>query len=245
MISRSVAVTFVIVSALALWAQDPSKSTDRHAGATIEEVLEFHHIVPTRAGLEEALRNSDPEVRSLVAQKLAQDNYKESLPALSEALAIEKIPQTRVNIAYAVAKLGDDKGVTALDSICADSSVGAFVKSEAARLLLYVAKSSPGCLTAMIDVLGHADISTRMNAAWLLPKFHDLSAEDSDRVFQSLVKELKAEDASLRQVVSRALADLGNRSAVPYLQSALAIEQDASVRTQMESSLRRLQPKAD
>jgi len=228
-----------------MFAQSNETPKYEGAGSTIEELLESHHVKLTRTGLEQGLRNADPEVRSLAAEKLAQDNDKESIPALVAALQVETVAQTRVNVAYALGKLGDERGVTALDSICADSSAEAFVKTEAARLLLYVAKGTPGCLTAMIEVLDRADISTRMNAASLLPQFHDLSDEESERVFQALITALKAEQAPIREAVSRALGKLANVAAVAYLQSALTTEPDGIVRSQIESSLQRLQRKSD
>ena len=66
---------------------------------TFDDLLKRHNIELTRQGLVDALRNTDPEVRSLAAQKLAEDKAVETIPAIKDALARESVPWTRMNIA--------------------------------------------------------------------------------------------------------------------------------------------------
>lgn len=180
-------------------------------------------------------------MRALAGTKLAQDNDRDSIPALTEALASEKVAQTKVNLASALARLGEGKGIVALNSICQDASEQPYIRSDAARLVLDATKESAGCLNAMIDLLQHGNVDTQMSAAELLPKFHDLSSEASHRVCEVLIKALKAKDGPVRHTVSHALGKLRDPSAIPYLQTALDTEQDKSVRSEMQADLQKLE----
>src|SRR5215472_16501371 len=110
--NRNLASMFVILACSVMFAQSNEAPKYEGAGSTIEELLESHHVKLTSAGLIEALKDASPEVRSLAAEKLAQDNDKESIPALVAALQVETVAQTRVNVAYALGKLGNERGVT-------------------------------------------------------------------------------------------------------------------------------------
>lgn len=236
---------FIAMSVISASTQDRRATGDEGPGVTVEQALQSHHIQLTRPALIEALRNGDWQVRSLAAYKLATEGAKESIPALEAALAIETVPQARPNLAYALAKLGQGQGTETLNGICKDSSEKSFVRAEAARLILRVSSESPACLDAMIELLGRADITTKMSAAGLLPEFHDLSAADAERVLGALLKTLEASDAALRHAASRALGRIGNPSAIPYLQNAINNERDQNVRSEMESDLKKLQQNAE
>ena len=62
---------------------------------TFGDLLKRPNIELTQQGLVDALRNTDPEVRSLAAHKLAEDKAVETIPAIKDALASEKVPWTR------------------------------------------------------------------------------------------------------------------------------------------------------
>jgi HEAT repeat protein len=50
-------------------------------------------------------------------------------------------------------------------------------------------------------------------------------------------------EASVRMAASHSLAALGNQDAVPYLQAAIAQEQDENIRSVLETNLKALQQK--
>ena len=81
---------------------------------TFGDLLKRPNIELTQQGLVDALRNTDPEVRSLAAHKLAEDKAVETIPAIKDALATEKVPWTRMNIALALAEMGESIGFDTL-----------------------------------------------------------------------------------------------------------------------------------
>jgi hypothetical protein len=84
------------------------------------DLLREHNLELTEPALIRALKNADSEVRFLAAMKLQEDKAVDATPAIREALAVEKVPRTRVNMALALGLLGDSIGKTELGKICAD-----------------------------------------------------------------------------------------------------------------------------
>src|SRR2546430_3563860 len=82
------------------------------------ELLQQHHIELTKSALLRALKNSDEAVRYLAAMKLAEDKSVDAIPAIEEALAVERVLRDRVNIALALGLLGDQTGPTELKKVC-------------------------------------------------------------------------------------------------------------------------------
>ena len=101
-------VTLMIL-AVALAGSQPILQNNEGQGPlpTFGELLKRHNIQLTQPALVDALRNTDPEVRDLAANKLAEDKAVETIPAIKDALASEKVPWTRMNIALALAEMGE------------------------------------------------------------------------------------------------------------------------------------------
>jgi HEAT repeat protein len=207
---------------------------------TIEETLRGHNIQLTRPGLTEALHNADPEVRSLAAQKLAQDGAKDTISAISKALADEKVPETRTSLALALATLGDDQGLKALQDICRDPNMQPYNRLEAARFMIQHGQQE-ACLTTVVELLDRGTPDSRQTAAWIVPQLRDLSAEDSARVLQAALRALTANAPQVRSAASHALSTLKDSSVIPHLRAALASEQDQGVRSQMQTDLDKLE----
>jgi len=112
---------------------------------------------------------------------------------------------------------------------------------DAARLLLTLRDES--CLSSVLDVLDSPNVAGRSQAMYLLPEFRTLSKADSDRSLNLLVKALNDPSASIRIIASDVLGKLGKTAAIPYLEAAVAAEQDDDVRSQMQTDLRSLQVK--
>jgi HEAT repeat protein len=210
---------------------------------TFGELLKRHNIQLTEPALVDALKNADPEVRDLAAQKPAEDKADEAIPAIVGALASEKVPWTRMNIAFALAHLGNPVGFDTLEENCGNQQVAAGIRAQSAEYLLRFDREDAVCLSALLDVLRGASNGYRMQAASLLPKFHSLSTEDSEKAFMSLVRALHASDASVRMAAGRSLADLGDVRAIPELRDDAASERERAVRLQIEEDLRMLQEK--
>jgi hypothetical protein len=75
----------------------------------------------TEPALIAALKNPDPDVRFLAAMKLSEDKATDAIPQVKEAIAVEKVPRTRVNMAVALGLLGDPGGHHELKRLCADT----------------------------------------------------------------------------------------------------------------------------
>jgi HEAT repeat protein len=60
-----------------------------------------------------------------------------------------------------------------------------------------------------------------------------------------VVKALEDKDPSVRFSASDALGRLGNPSAIPYLESAIAKEQEETIRSQLQADLQTLRQKTE
>jgi HEAT repeat protein len=210
---------------------------------TIAHALKRHHIPLTRSALVAALQNSDPEVRGLAAAELAEEKASDAVPAIAKALASERVPITRVNIAFALARLGNEKGVKALESACHEPASIARVRMTAAMYMVDFLHRN-ACFADVLDVLdSHNDdqAGDRMQALSLAPSFKGLSEDESQRLLAATINNLQDTTASVRISASDALVRLGNASALPYLQEAVSVEQDEVVRNALEDALKRLQ----
>src|ERR1700756_1822524 len=91
---------------------------------TPAEALRSHGITDlSEESLTTALRNRDPQVRTLAANKLAGDGRSDAVPAIETALADEKDLRAQAQIAEALVILHDPKGVERLRSMCTDTSM--------------------------------------------------------------------------------------------------------------------------
>jgi HEAT repeat protein len=231
-------VVLLFATVLNGFAQSISVANGRLS--TIEETLKQHNVAVTKPALLNALSSPDAEVRYLAAQKLAEDKDKEAIPEIARALDSETVPSTQINIAFALAQLGDDRGFTALSKSCDDQKIQAGLRVRAAGYLLSLNNES--CLKAVMTVLrSDADFDSRMFALSLLGRFHHISDEDSKSMCAAAVKSLTDPTPAVRISASTTLVTLGNPAAIPALERAVASETDQAVKNQMKSNLERLQ----
>lgn len=213
-------------------------------GPTLEEQLEQHHIALTQPALVAALRNSDPEVRDLAAQKLAEDKATETIPAIEQALKSESIQGTKLNIAFSLAQMGNDQGIATLTRTCSNSAVNTGLRLRAASYMLDL--DNDVCFAAVNGVLQSRDVddaSYRMVALSLVPRFKHIPKEQSQELFRSVIKCLADVDRAVRISAADAFANLGDATAIPYLKNAISTEPDETVRGMIENALQQLQPK--
>ena len=210
---------------------------------TCGEILERDNIQLTLPALVDALRNADPEVRYLAAQKLAEDRATDAIPAIRQALASEKVPWIRMNIAFALTQMGDSIGFATLEDNCNNKGTSGPVRARSAEYLLRVSRDSATCLSGVLDLLKSENNGDRMAAAELLPRYHTLSEEDSERVFTGLVEALHAPDPAVRMSAGWALADFGDTRGIAELERATEGEQEQVVRSQLQEGLNKLRYK--
>ena len=210
---------------------------------TITEALKRHHVALTRSALVAALQNSDPEIRGLAATQLAEEKATDVVPDIVQALTNEHAPLTRVNIAFALAQLGNEKGVKTLESACHESETVGGVRMRAAMYMVDFLHRN-ACFADVLDVLDSRNgdqAGNRIQALSLAPSFKGLSEDESRRLLAATINNLQDTTAAVRISASDALVRLGDASAVPHLQQAVSVEQDSVVRDALEGALKRLQ----
>jgi HEAT repeat protein len=229
----NVGLVFLLTVAVIVFARG-----DRPESAV--DGLRRHNIALTTPALEVALQGSDPEVRTLAAQHLADVGTKEAIPFISAALHSESITRNQLILALSLARLGSEEGFTYLRNTCDNSALPGYTRMESAQYLIELGDEH--CLNATFDVLeGRSDADSQVQALQLLPSFRHLSESDAQRRFNLLVKGLSSKSDLMRITAGEALVGLENISAAPYLQAAVAAERDGQVRSQLQADFARLQ----
>jgi HEAT repeat protein len=232
-----------LILAVTLVGSQPIPQENGGALPTFGELLKRHNIQLTQPALVDALRNTDPEVRSLAAHKLAEDKAVETIPAIKDALASEKVPWTRMNIALALAGMGESIGFDTLEDNCKNKGTSGDIRTRSAEYLLRFNRDSTACLSGVLDLLKGGSNGDRIAAAELLPRYHNVSKEDSETVFTGLVEALHAPGPAVRMAAGQGLADLGDARGIAELKRAIGGEQDKVVGAQLEGDLKLLRSK--
>jgi len=211
--------------------------------AAVAEKLREHGVSLTREGLVTALRSEDPEVRSLAAAQLAfYEGAKETIPDIRAALERESDSLAKVNIAYALAQLGDQDGFEALRAGCFDSKIVPRIRLFAAGYLLNLRRGY--CVTAALDILQDSDSpADKMQALSLLPQFGDLSEKDAVRMRALVFGALQDPTPAVRISAGQVIAAIGDETAEASVRAAIEREGDEVVRSELQSDLRRLRKK--
>ncbi len=214
---------------------------------TYGDLLRKHNIELTEAALHSALKSSDADVRYLAAMKLAEDKATDAIPAIEEALTAERAPRNRVNIALALGLLGVRAGYIELKKVCGDRTFVSEFRLYAVRYMLDLnSPDAAECLPAAeeIEESRDADLGDRISALSLLPRFQNLAGEESQRIFDLVLKSLGSPEPVVQIAASDALSTIGGADAVAHLKAAVANEKDENVRAVFERALARLQKDA-
>ncbi len=250
----------VLVTSILLFGVIPSTSAQQSpevrvgivgpASNSASDILRRHNIELTKPALLRALKNPNAEVRWPAAIKLAEDRAVDAIPAVRHALSAEKIPRARVNIAVALGLLGDSGGRKELKKLCADEGFPAEFRLYAVRYMfdLHVEKDGD-CLQAAEEIVQRVNsdyhsVGDRQAALSILPRFQNLTQAESQKVFDLALERLADPEPTVQMEASAALASLGNIAAIPYLEAAIAREQEEGTRSVFEFNLKKLQVKA-
>lgn len=215
------------------------------------DLLREHHIELTKPALLAALKNPDSEVRFLAAMKLAEDKAIDAIPAVKQALIVEKTPRARVNIAVALGLLGDAVGHDELKKLCGDETFPPEFRLYAVRYMFDLGVGNDeDCLHTAEEIVQIVDsenrtFGDRITALELLPRFQSLTQDEWQTVLELAVRRLEDSEPVVQMEASRALADLGNRAAIPYLEAAIARARDKVVRSALEANLKKLREKGE
>jgi HEAT repeats len=210
------------------------------APPTIESELRRYGIPVTQTGLQSALKDKRPEVRSLAAGELGSMKDTASVQLIVQALEAEKDPLVRFNMADTLVSLDSQVGNRVLSQMCGDPSLQEDRRLSAASRLFDAGDFS--CLPLLENVLrGPGDPSIKVSALLALARVKAMPAAFVPKIRGTLLASLQDPDSAVRQYASDCIATLGDKAAVPNLQTAIANESDEVTRKRMEESLKRLE----
>jgi HEAT repeat protein len=209
---------------------------------TTADLLRHHHIDLSKESLVSALKDPDPQVRYLAAEKLSEDNARDAVPAITQALEDETVPATRINIAFALALLGDETGVAALRTACDTSSLPGSLRAAMYLLNLHT-NSCPNAILNMLE--SESTLESRTEALSILPSFRHLTDDQLQRALKLAIRSLDDPTPAVRLDAAVVLGSLGSSSVIPSLQRAVAKEQNKLVREQMENTIVALHQKRE
>lgn len=247
---RTAIIDFVIflASTTLVAGQSSEDQVHRVQLARYGDLLREDHIELTKPALIRALKNPNPEVRYLAAMKLSEDKATDAIPEVKEALAAEKVPRTRVNIAVGLGLLGDPGGRDELKRLCADESFPPEFRLYAVRYMFDLGvENDEGCLNAAEAIVQTVDADDhtagyRITALELLARFRGLTPEDTKKIFDLVVDRLDDPEPTVRMQASQSLVDLVGdpAAAISSLETAMAKEKEESVRSVFEKSLEKV-----
>jgi HEAT repeat protein len=215
---------------------------------SVERALEHYGYALTTESLMWALGDSRAEVRSLAAGKLASERSTGAMPALVQALSNERAAGTRIWIAYALATLGDERGLPFLQSLCRDSDDADPSRRTLVRLFAtgVVAKlHNSTCNDDVIDILRLTSTDSSLDVAFsIADNLQGVSDSQSKQLREIAERFLADGRGDLRMGASNVLGRYGDAGSVRKLRKALATEPDVAVRKRMEAALRTLQGQA-
>lgn len=235
----SIAVLLGCVFSIPVVAQNPVVITREGTPPSVAQILSQRHISLTKDALVSALASDDPEIRALAAQQLAVEDAKDTVPAMVQTLEVEEVPRTKINIAFALAQMGNSRGYEVLRKGCSNAMLPISIRLASVSYLLDLQDES--CSAAVI--LGYeqsSDSSTRVQALSLIPDFKKLSANESVAFRELLLNALRDRDPGVRIEASDVIRMRGDVSAIPALEAAISSENNVDVRTQMETELKGL-----
>jgi HEAT repeat protein len=237
----SALVSMLQIASLGTVAQDV-QITSSFPPRTFAQVLKEHGITDlSESTLIAALSSTDSTVRNVAANKLAEDGRSDSIPAIEVALMREKDLDTRAGIAVALWSLHDPQGLEQLHLLCTDANVGVKDLLPALRALQLTHSSSGVCAETLLGAMAREREGGYLSMAisTLPGMYSDVSSELATRIFDRLRDLLldRTQEASVRMMSSRVLAQIGRPESVEVIRSAISQETDPNVRAFYETSL--------
>jgi HEAT repeat protein len=207
---------------------------------TFADGLTRHNIPLTEPGLLAALKDPDPEIRSLAAAQLAAADDHTALKFMITAFQDERDPQVQVNIAGAATWLGSNIAIEQLKTICRDVNQPSTTRLDAARYISN--KQLSDCFPAVREIARNdQDANARVLAITAAVNYHG----QSDGAEKIAVQALNDIDPTVRVTAVDSLRSLRATDAIPALQSSLQSEGDETAREHLRETLRVLQLAAD
>ena len=227
--SHSLLLCLILVAPLALSAQAPptiaASLAEKHVGTSLPELIG-------------ALRNPDPQVRSMAAMELASEGHKEEAASLRSALDRETDLNARVGIARALAVMGDSEGEKAVTDICQDKAVSSFLRIAAASSL---SQPREECARAIASELSDPNPSADPYGSLLYLNQIAAKMTTSPELSELLVigarNSLKSEVPPVRQEAVKLILRYHLTRALPALREASSTEKDPNTQTVMRKAI--------
>jgi hypothetical protein len=212
------------------------------------EAMRSHGITDLSEGsLIANLKNSDPQVRGMVAIHLWTIGHSGAAEAIEAAFADEKNLEVKVNLAEALWELHDPRGVEHLHAMCTDPAMRYDGLISAVDALQMQSLPSGVCAENVLAAMSREKESSvlAMEASRLPRMYGDVSPELAGRIFGALKDLLldKQQDSMVRQFSSQALAQIGTPESAEAIRAAISQEGDPVLRSSFESDLKTLQRK--
>jgi HEAT repeat protein len=192
--------------------------------------------------------SSNPEIRILAANKLAEDGAHDAIPAIETALQVEKSVNAEANIAQALWVLHDPKGVERLLTMCADPGLRTGDLLITLVILQNTQTSVSTCANTLLDAISRErDMGLlAMSLARLPFVSRDAPPDIRARILEVLSAFLfdTAQPFIVRQSSSQALAQIGSLDARDAIQKAITTEKNQGSRESFERDLKVIENKS-
>jgi len=203
---------------------------------TFADGLTRRNIPLTEPDLLAALKNPDPEIRSLAAAQLAASDDHPALKYMITAFQDERDPQVQVNIAGAATWLGSNIAIEQLKTICKDVNQPSTARLDAARYISN--KQLPDCFPAVREIARNdQDATVRVLAITAALSYHGQS-EAAQKIATQALTDI---DPTVRTTAADSLRHLRATDAIPALQICLQTEGDETAREHFREAIRVLQ----
>jgi hypothetical protein len=225
-------------------AQSPSASASAPL-TSFASSLHAHGIEISPPSLILALRNADPEIRSLAALKLAEDHDSDSIASIENSLDVEKNSRVKIDMAAALWGLNDPKGVLILQTMCSDSALPISLIVEVVQRLANINESSAPCADRVLGFLAlHSDAEAREKAiAPLQDMYRWVPKNEADQILGEYGRMLRDKEPFVRMEASHALVQINAASSAGVIRTAISREKDPDIRASFQRDLDALEKK--
>jgi HEAT repeats len=189
-----------------------------------------------------ALKNSDPEVRSLAAAELAEKHDDAARPAIENALSAETNIRARIGIAASLMNMGDAVGTKILNGMCTDASLPVEDTVSVVQQIAMANHPTGICADVVLDAVEHASQDyERMDRITIFPlMYKNVSKEKAGRMVTDAQNLLESQDVTARIRASQALAEMGSIASIDLIRTAIINEPNPDIRAWHQPNLDKL-----
>jgi hypothetical protein len=189
-----------------------------------------------------ALKNSDPEVRSLAAAELVEKHDDLAKPEIENALSAETNTRAKIGIAASLMNMGDPLGTKILNWMCRDASLPVEDTVSVVQQIAMAHYSTGICADVVLDAMEHASQDyERMDQITVFPLIYkNVSKEKAGRMIMDAQNLLESQDVTTRMRASQALAEMGSTASIDFIRTAIVNEPNSDTRAWHQLNLDKL-----